>query len=283
MRTTPLAILTLTLLLAPATRALAQAESPADLRREIDTLRNRVAQLEAANDQLQRDLPPLRRRTAQLEAQLARVQAEAARLRDENDALERQLREHGLVPAVPGSDSTGADSPTPPSSETAELPSDPMACPASLLVALTRDYDDRFADRSLDPRARAEYVRDVRRWTLDVKREFRNRVTWTVEIDPSSVPGDDNLPVRLRVVDPDSRRPYHTDTVSIDLGSRNTRRIMTDPDRRYWALDALFFADPGVNPDRESAGSLDYPPFIGPFAEFGYGLSVRSLTPAKAP
>lgn len=258
-------LLLLVLLASP--RATAQAESPADLRRENDNLRNRVSQLEAANKKLDEEATRLRERVSQLESQLARLQAENTKLRN-RDA-------DAPADSAPAPESTGGE-------PQANLPDDPLACPPSLLRALKTKYEEEFDDRAITPETRSDYIKDVRRWALDMKREFRDRITWTVEIDPAGVPGDEKIPVKLRVVDPDSRDAYHADPVAIDLGYRNTRRIMSEPNQRYWVLEGVFFADPNVNPNRDRPGALDYPPFIGPFAEFAYGLSVRSVTPAQS-
>lgn len=248
-----------------APRAHAQGESPADLRRENDTLRNRVAQLEAANTKLEQDNRRLQKRVTQLEAQLARLQAE-----------NNKLRAQGATPA--NSPSAPASSP---GDSQAKLPADPLSCPPALLKALKAKYKEEFAGRTITDMNRADYIKDVRRWALQMRREFRDRVTWTVEIDPADVPGDDKLPVKLRVVDPDTHEPYHADPVSVDLGY-STRRVMLEPDKKFWVLEGVFFADPSVNPNREAAGTMDYPAFIGPFAEFKFGLSVRSIVPAES-
>ena len=253
------------LAIAPS-RVHAQAESPADLRRENDTLRNRVAQLEAANTKLEDESDRLRKRVSQLESQLARLQAENTKLRNP------ETSKPGDTPAGPTS--TGGQ-------PQSNLPADPLACPPSLLSALKAKYQEEFAKRTITDQNRADYIKDVRRWALEMKREFKDRVTWTVEIKPADVPGDERLPVKLRVVDPDTHEPYHTDPVAIDLGARNTRRVMLEPDKNLWVLEGVFFADPDVNSSRETEGTLNYPPLIGPFAEFKFGLSVRSIVPAE--
>lgn len=267
----------LTLLIA-IPRARAQGESPGDLRRENDRLRNRVAQLEARNQTLEEDSESLRKRLAQIQAQLARLQSDVPALREENAALKQQLRDHNIEPRSAGSPGAAPGGPasTPGASD---LPDDPLACPPCLLEALRSSYAERFGSRDVES-DRAGYLRDVRRWTGEMRRKFRDTVAWTVEIDPNDVPGDVGLPVKLRVVDPGSHEPYHTRTVAVDLDRRHTRRIMAEPDTRYWLIEGVFYANPDVNVDRVEEGPIPFPPFIGPFAEFDFRFSARSVAPA---
>ena len=277
-----LAFLMTALLTTPAARA--QGESPAELRRENDELRNRVAQFEAQNLKLEQQVTALRSQLAQAQAQATRAQRDVPRLEAENKMLRDQLRALGVEPEAPASPAPrapGSRTPDPTSAPTAvQLPDDPMACPPCLLQALRAAYDDRFASKSIDD-GRADYIKEVRRWAGEMKRAHRGPITWTVEIAPSDVPGDDALPVKLRVVDPVTKDPVHTDTTAIDLGRRHTRRIISEPDQRYWTIEGVLFADPQVNADRDDEGPIPYPPFIGPYAEFEFGLSVRVISPAQ--
>lgn len=270
------------LLQAPS--AWAQGETPGDMRRENDELRNRVAQLEAQVKKLEQEATSLRSQYAQAQAQLARAQRDTPALQAENEALRAQLRALGVEPETPATTTTpGRTAPGAPAPERDGVGGlsnlDPMACPPCLLQALRGSYEERFGSRSIDE-DRAEYVKDVRRWAGEMKRDHREPVSWTVEIDPQSIPGDDSMPVKLRVVNPDTREPLVDQVSAVDLGRRNTRRIMSEPDQRFWTIDGVFYADPQVNADRLDEGLIPYPPFIGPFAEFDFGLSVRSVAPA---
>jgi len=281
-----------TLLLALLTPhgALAQGESPGDMRRENDELRNRVAQLEAQNKKLEQEATALRSQVAQAQAHAARAQRDLPKLRAEIDALHAQLRALGVEPESPTP--TGAPGATPPGATpgsrpgqpadpgVAGLPNDPMACPPCLLEALRASYDQRFGTRSIDDN-RADFVKDVRRWAGEMKREHRGIVSWTIEIQPDDIPGDEALPVRVRVVDPVSKEPYYAQPAAVDLGRRHTRRLMSEPDQRYWVIDGVFAADPQLNADRDDEGPIPFPPFIGPFAEFDFNLSVRGIAPAQ--
>jgi regulator of replication initiation timing len=251
-------ILAATLALAPRA-ALGQDEiSPADLRRENDLLRQRLEQLEAA---------------------VAALEENAAALERENAELRRRLEG---APDAPAPDEAGATRPSAPE------PPDPLELPRysstqALLAHLQRSYEERFEDRTWAGRERKAYLRDVRAWIRDIRREWYEDVDWLIELDPASLEDDTQGGLRYwtldpatgvrRTVLPDTHR-FHRELVRVFLSNRS---------ELHWQVVGSLRADPSFNSDRDEAGAIDFPPFIGPFAELGYDLDIDAAQPTDPP
>jgi hypothetical protein len=247
---------TIVLVLSIVSSAQAQ-QSAADLRREIDLLKQRIAQLEA---------------------QLDRARDENAQLREENQKLK------GARPAgTPRPSTSPATTPeeAPDSQDTLATPDDPFASPEALLVALKVSYEEQFAD---DPGARGpQRIADVRRWARDAQRDFRRRVEWVIEIDSADGAPPANAPIPFFVLDAETGQRLHRDPVSVRFPARFQRRIIDDSGQEHWSIIGMLAATPKVNPDRLTSGFIDVPPFIGAYAEFEFDLRVNSVSPADDP
>ncbi len=135
--------------------ASAQDESPAELRREIDRLNERIAELEA---------------------RVERSQDRIDDLLDENRRLRENLRDGGAE-----SDDNADDEGDP--EETAGLPSDPLACPDCMRAALEKSWDEEFAGLDITDEAQSRrYLRDVRRWAGQSRRDFRGEFSWSAKV-----------------------------------------------------------------------------------------------------
>lgn len=265
MRHTLLTLAALLLLFTPTLFAQAD-ETVADLRRENDQLRERVAQLEATlatqielNEELVKELRELRTLVLELRQQMDLTR----------EAVDAQNDQQPPAPAI--------EVP-----RLADDPSDPMASPGLLLNALRRDHQDRFLDPEIeDPEARKRYIAELRRWFRAVERDFAKRVEW--QIQPVSVErlDRDRLRMIFRVVDPESGLPYDTQPASMIVDGRDASRVLANPDATRWRFLGVFGAAPRLNTEREEMGLVDTPPFVGVYVEYAYTIKVTSLYPLE--
>lgn len=256
-------------------KAIAQPEqaSPADLRRENDQLRERVAAMQA---------------------QLAERNRKIKQLEDEVKALKEQAKAAPATPAAtPGSaparptPPAGAPTPKPaappassPTGPTAPLPGEALASPEAMFAVLAKDYDDVTKSMALETDDdRKRFIREASKWARGVERKHRGMVEWVIEVVSATDAGG-RTTVEYRVLDPDSRLPYGTVAQTMVLPSRTGKPLADRKDQKFWKLTGTFGAKPTINADRESSGFFDVPKLIGPFAEFGYDLTVTTLTPA---
>lgn len=266
-RRTPLLATLVLLLLAPL--ALAQdTGTVADLRRENDQLRERVAQLEAT-------LVTLLEQNQVLVDETRALREAVVALRDQ---VESEDETDTTVP------SPGAIVPTD-TLQLAEAPNDPMASPALLLEALRRDHEDRFLDIDIsedegDKRYRAE----LRRWFRAIERDFTQRVAWELQVESIERLEQERrtgLQARIlfRVVDPESGLPFDREPSSLVVEGRVAERVLQFPDTDRWTLTGVCAATPVLNLERTERGMIDTPPFIGPYVEFAFNFRVNALIP----
>ncbi len=250
--------------------ALAQSdETVADLRRENDQLRERLAQLEAT-------LATLLEQNQALINETRALRDEVLTLRDEvketSESVDRRLDDQ---PA-----------PTPPEPLNLAPPTDnPMDSPGQLLEAIRRDHDGRYPELMLDNQdAQKRYLFDLKRWFKALERDFTTRVTWLIdvvaveEIHDESL-NDDSLRIIFYVIDPDSELPYDAAPSTIIVEGRSALRVLDQPDLTRWTVNGIFGARPKLNTQREERGLIDTPPFVGPYVEFAYGFRVTSIVP----
>jgi len=259
-------------------KAMAQPDqaSPADLRRENDQLRERVAAMQA-------QLAERNRRIKQLEDELKALKEQSKAAPASPDAAP------GSTPARPTAP-TGAPVAKPPAAPPTQAPTGPiaplpeeaLASPESMFAVLAKDYDEATQSLALgtdDERKR--FIREASKWARGVERKHRGMVEWIIEVVSATDSGG-RTTVEYRVVDPDSRLPYSALTQTMVLPSRTGKVLADRKDQKFWKLTGTFGAKPTINADRESSGFFDVPKLIGPFAEFGFDLTVTTLTPAPA-
>ncbi|UCD75082.1 MAG: hypothetical protein JSV91_15010 [Phycisphaerales bacterium] len=236
----------------------ANAQSDNDLRRENQSLRTRVRDLEA-------------------ELRAAREQIEA--LQKEIGRLEGLLEAAGSGRRVP------LQPPPEPEKVTVDE-SVPEASPRALFTALTNDYQEKLGDLERgDPGSttRANYFRALERWQNAATAKFRAPIEWHVRVKDRAVPtARGGFIISLVAVDP---------VTDVELGqsfevllARNIARRLADVEDRggleVLLLKGILMPAVWINPNRESPGTFDNPRLIGPFAEFDFRVEVRSLIPA---
>jgi len=258
MTTTPrivLLIIAAAAIAMPAPPAFAQ-QSPSELRRENERLRTTA-------DAMTKELEALR--------------AEVAKLRAENARLIKQLA------AARTAGPTGtATRPEPVSVDESKAD----ASPRGLFNVVVNGYRDTTAElfigNDVNDQARIVYERRVDRWVRRVNRELKKPIEWHVRIDDPTNPLPQPHKLRLVAVDPKTDVRLGD---PFDVGV--TRAVMSrlkEMEKRRELAGVLMLR--GVlrpmirfNRDRFSEGTFNKPPFIGPFAEFGFIVDATSLVP----
>ncbi len=150
----------LALLLCFTPSSLAQDDSPAVLRREIDRMSERISELEA---------------------RLERSQTRIDDLLAENRRLRAELKNGGGGGTSDGPDNDGDDAGA--DGDAAELPLDPFACADSMRASLERSWDAAFAGVDVtDEQQSRRYLRDVRSWAGKARRDHRGDFEWRVHV-----------------------------------------------------------------------------------------------------
>ncbi len=232
-------------------------ESIAQLRRENEALRQRIDQLEAQLTSSQQTVDRLRR--------------EVERLGDLVTSLESELRNR--LPERPSGEGDGEGGGGEQGRAYAEVPEGaPLSSPAALLAELERTYEEATAELGRDSgRDRAQYLGAVTRWARVSSRELRGQAEWLIEVTDVFEREGGGVELEFRVLDEETLLPYSERLWSIELrGGSLLKRFEAHLDHELWRLGGRVSARPEVNPEREDVGFFDVPPFIGPFAEFGY-------------
>lgn len=244
-------------------------ESMADLRRENEALRQRIAQLEA---------------------QLATAREEAEGLRQANRVLLRELEERTRPAPLPRPEPEARPAEAPPP-VTAEPPAErkraypdparanPFAFPDALLSAVQRSHDDAMGSETLDREQPTAYFSALRRWVNSTNRAFRGRIDWVVSVSDERGAIPAQQPVRVFVVDPETLQPLHREAFIVELSSRDRRRMAEESSRQAWRIVGQIASQVRINPDRAERGVFNTPVFLGPFAEFDYELRILSVVP----
>lgn len=220
----------------------------------------------AAEVALRREIATLRDRLAQAEERIRVLEVERARLLDEL-AKARQAT----------SDETGQGSGAP-GEELAPVPADPFASPASMLAELRTRYEARFANvpHDTDP-AIAAYKDDVRAWCESGVRDLRDRRQWLVRVLEMTESADDRrfFDARLRVIDEASGLPIGP-AVNARISAGDARLIERGKDRfPSWRATVVVSAMPKFNEQRADAGVFEHPPFVGRYCDFGIQMDFR--------
>ena len=262
----------LALLVLGGTASAQPDESMADLRRENEALRQRIAQLEA---------------------QLATAREEAEGLREANRVLLRQLERTPPAPSpTPEPTPAPAEAQPPAPAAAPEEPrraypdpasADPFAFPDALLSAIQRSHNDAMESETLDKEQPAAYFGALRRWANAANRAFRGRIDWVVSVSDERGAIPAHQPVRVFVVHPETLQPLHREAFIVELNSRDRRRLAEESSRSAWRITGQIAAQVRINADRPERGVFNTPVFLGPFAEFDYELRVLSVSPWNTP
>jgi hypothetical protein len=258
----PLVTLLATFLL-PASAA--EAQSTSELRQENQRLRSRVADLER---------------------ELEQARAENGELQTEIERLEQLLEElQAGASARPGDPSQAR-----PEKVVTIDESEPWASPRALLAALQTAYEEQLGELEMGDRPgdvpRNVYMRELRKWTAGVNREYRAPIQWHVRVVAPLTFQNNQYRIELQAVDPKTDVQLG-DAFEAFLSRREARRLQERAER-YSADDALVLKGiliprVRINEDRATAGPFNNPPLVGPFAELTMAVDLQSLLPAPEP
>lgn len=234
---------------------LLHADPQDDLARENQQLRERVATLES-------ELAAARERIQELESTLNRLR------RDGIDVDEPEPRSALHQPV--DEDATFTDS------------------PRALFHALRRNLEDALAEKPIgepDSAARAAYLRAMERWRTSAVRQHRGHVTWHVNV-LSTEQENNRYRATVVVIDPTTEERL-SDAFTVTVPSLMMRRYRTLQERGehdVMVVRGQVVPQVTINEDRRTPGAFDYPPLIGPFAEFTFEVQLRSfLHPDEEP
>jgi len=244
-----------------------------------------------AAGQNQKSILELRQENARLATELADLKDELEKARQENQALKQeveQLREELRKASV---ETTGGRLPSPelqPEQITIDE-SVPGASPRALLKALMADYGEATAEHEIGagPEApqRPLYLRHLERWAAKMNRQYKLAIDWHVRlVDPyaPAVPVGRGYVLRLQAVDPETDvklgDPFDA-LLSRSVATRIEERLQREGLDSVFRLMGVLGPRVHINEERLSEGAFDNPRFIGPFAEFGFVVHVKTLLP----
>lgn len=230
----------------------------------------------------------LRKQNQQLAAQVQDLQKELKAAQDRLKVLEAQITQLQQQLAAARAGGPSVRTPVPPL-EPEKVTIDervPHASPRALLVALVTSYQKAVENMEIgkpgDGKRRA-YIKKLEGWKASVDREFRGPITWHVRVLESRNGRGGERTVALQAVDPVTGVVLG-DSFDVLLSTTVAERLAWYEDHgelEVMVLRGTLVPDVRINEQRESRGSFDNPPFIGPFGEFVYSVEVKSLTPAK--
>ncbi len=229
-------------------------------------------ELKAENERLVQEMREARALIERLQGELSLLQNERrgllARVRDAEQVLNALRLE--LEAGESGGAGTGL-------AVRAPAPQDALASPASLLRELRNRYFETMRDVPDTTTAEsAEYKQQVALWCRLTERELRGRRTWLVELDDLIPLRGGRAVARLSVIDEASGLPI-AEAVDVEVPRRFIDRVENDPRYERWLLTTVVIAAPRYNADRATRGVFEYPPFVGPYADFDFELDWISL------
>jgi hypothetical protein len=244
------------------------------------------AQPEASTNDLRRENDQLRERVAQLQAQVAERNKRIKELEDRVKELEK-----GGAPATPttppasppATKAPDATPPATPSGPVAAPPEDAFASPESMFTVLSNEYAEAVGSLPRESEADIKrYLREVSKWAKAAERKHRGNIDWVILVQKVTEEAG-RTTIEYRVLDPGSGLPYGTSPSQLSLTGRLAKQLTDQPNQKTWKLTGSVAAKPAVNPDRAEPTLFNVPKLIGPFAEFGFDVTVNALTPILAP
>jgi hypothetical protein len=263
------------LILLAAAPATGSAQSDHELRQENQRLATQVRDLQAELAAARAQMTEMQKQIDQLRVQLA----------DTIDSLKAAARQPAPAPTpLPGAP------PAKPEVVTIDE-SIPNASPRALLNALSESYREALGglpigdDITRDGRKnRSLYLQRVEQWAAAASRHFRAQIEWTVMVT-TAPPLPAGTIVEVQAVDPQTRvrlgRPFR-----LDIARHQMERLRLLED--LGKLDLLLLrgiVEPRIviSRDLEYAGPFDAGRYIGPFAEFGFSINIKSVTGVREP
>ena len=252
-----------------APMALAQDASPAELRREIEVLREQNAEITAERDELLEHVTALRDEMISISSKL-----EAAL--QEIEVLKKLLASKAESELI---EKEEAPEPAPEVVEprSAPIPKDHLASPESLLRALVHAYEVRFPNPSLETEVdRKRFETRVRKWTQDVSKTMRGQTKWRVLLtDITPRRRGRETQAMMAVLDPASGLTIGTPFL-VEVPSRMALKLGSEKEQVF-DLNLLLVPAPIVNPNRLVGGVFDWPRFVGPMVDFAFDIEWMGL------
>lgn len=259
-----------------------------------------IAPVQSESELLQKN-QRLEQRVQQLEAELAAAMAHIQSL--ERDLAQSKEPTPGSTPTAPN----GSGAPAAPAlpvdatvPTTPPAPSMPVAAPprppaspfdnsATVLDAVRARFAADFAgkpaprDGENDERLTRLWMTEIERWITMLNRELRRPIVWNVRIvSAESLARSWRLEVIC--VDPATRadvgKPFPIQLQHPQSSSLETSQRLGTADGDF-TLRGVYVPQIVINPTRFDVGPFDLPPFIGPFLEYGFRISVTSLVQAE--
>lgn len=150
--------------------------------------------------------------------------------------------------------------------------------------ALVKSYERKMTGKPRDTRHElSRYYGEVRDWTRDATREIRGPFSWNIVVQSVGTPAASSsaVDVTFTVVGPDGKGLGPPVTTSFPV--RFAKQLSQAAPQSTWKVVGTGGARPTFNDKRAEPGTPNEPPLIGPFAEFGFDLQIRSVDPVSAP
>ncbi len=247
---------------------------------------------------------------AELRTQLQKLKEQVRQLQSDLDAanrkvaeLEKQVRDLGGTPAgtAPAAAPAGAPAGTPapggapaPSgpASTGSVTPEALANAASFLNAVRERFAADFAKLQVpndgtsatDDRNRRVWQQEAERWVTLINREYRRPVAWTVAIRSGQLDRRGAL-LEVVCVDPTTGaaqgRPFGLQ-LQITQASRLSFGRAGEPPAGLFLLKGTLTPQLVVNPSRLDAGPFDQPHLVGMMVDFGFRVGAQSIVPVAA-
>ncbi len=229
------------------------------------------------------ELTRLRRIVAEQREQLAQKDQRIRDLEARVEALRAELAEARRAAGDRDADATDEAH----ASETSAASRGPSDSPAGLLAALRDRYRIDLADidpdAELDDRARAARDARIRRWCLQMNRDLRSQISWSVRFGPVKEAGRGVYHASMTVINPEDGRAIG-EPVTIDIPRRFLSRLRDHADRYdHWKLEGVLRPEPRLNAERVTTGVFSTTPLVGPFVDFDFSIDWNSLAGVAEP
>jgi len=263
--------------------ALAQGESAAVLRQELEGARRELMTLRA-------ELEALRAEHAEALSTIERMRLAMAR--GSGGESRGGAPGGGDRSRQPGNDTQGSDTPA----NTPEglgggraVVFDPYSSPGALFVAASVSYSEKIWDSAPEDAGRGWLPEPgaVREWTAAVRREIRGRAEWLTRVRLVEMEDDaESQRAMVTILDPRTLEPME-EAFAVDVPDRFVGRFedapASEPGEKNPGGAVLFEllvetgAAPVFQPGRAERGPFNYPRFIGPYAGFGFDVVIRGV------
>ncbi len=232
--------------LAGITATAQSGTSPAELRRENDRLKERIAELEAALSESERRI----------------------------DRLEKQIAAQPQSPNTSAPQPETPSQPTPvkqPDPEDRRVPTTPSACPDALYESLVDRYNETF------PGIERPALHEVQQWVRRVGRDHE-RTDWLVRIHDTKIYQGRMSSVLVNIIDPEVGDDICSN-ITINVAYKDAVRIRNATDVAYWIFEGTLTANPTADRTRPEFNRNEEPKSVGPYAVFGWSFEVDQIIP----